>query len=192
MRNFHLKKSLNFSLDLWTEIFKEDYQIDSAHINRIKGYALAREALLELLKDQNIHLGPKDLKLRHYHSLLNVDHYTLSLGHTSLMGAAFLISKEKYRSVGIDLERNNRIVKDAIYNKMKHPQDEIIHPLQLWTLKEACFKALMNTEKFEKNIEFNSIQILANQTWLHSSGESGGWESFSEDDHMISLAWIKA
>lgn len=165
---------------------------ENIHSDRIKGFLLSREALLECLKENSHHLTPIQLELSGFSALKQLPQYTLSLSHTKTHGAALIADRQSFRSVGIDIEHEERPVKDSIAQRVSHPHDTKLRNIELWCLKEAVFKTLMNTGNFEKPVEFSSIE-LGDRTWSHSpSGLKGEWELHYVKPVVIALAFLKS
>lgn len=164
---------------------------ESVHAKRKQGFQLAREALRLALRERGIEAPIEELKLNRFDSLVHFPDFTLSLSHTPKLGAAILGARNLYRSLGIDIEDKNRQVKEMIIERIAHPEDLGLRNLELWCLKEAAFKAAMNTGLFDKPIEFSSLRIQ-DQTWSHSpSNLTGEWRLEEYKDHLVALAWIK-
>lgn len=175
----------------WDALVLESLGTD-VHPHRVKGFLLAREALLEAFKVFGKDLTPSKLKLQNYHQTKSFPEFTLSLSHSKEMGAAILASRTDFISVGIDIENEQRIVKDSIWSRVSHPQDVSLRKIELWCLKEAAFKALMNTGNFPLPIEFSSIEIQ-NHKFSHSPSKiSGEWELNIEHGHIIATASVRA
>jgi phosphopantetheinyl transferase (holo-ACP synthase) len=190
MLTFRLKNSLIPSeADSWKQLVTQSLGED-VHPKRALGFCLAREALRECLGALNIHLGVKDLVLKGFGQVTGVDAVQLSLSHSSDFGAAVVADASKIISVGIDLEPLSRVVKPLILARVSHPQDLDLSPLSIWALKEAIFKCLMNTHKFEQPLEFSSIRI-GDQSWSQESGLAGDWKLVQEQGQLVALAWIK-
>lgn len=106
----------------------------------------SREALATLLKQEMISVInlKSDLELINYQNLKNFPDYVLSLSHTRGAGAAVLAKKTDYKSLGIDIEWSDRHLKDEASRFYRHPDDSPFYQdkLELWTMKEAAFKAL--------------------------------------------------
>lgn len=191
MLTFYLKSSLSpYEADSWKQLVTASLGED-VHPKRALGFCLAREALRECLKELNIQLGVKDLVLKGFGQVEGMDSLQVSLSHSSEFGAAVVADASKIVSVGIDLEPLSRVVKPLILARVSHPQDLDLSPLSIWALKEAIFKCLMNTHKFEHPIEFSSIRI-GDQTWLQEmSGITGEWKLEQEQGQLVALAWIR-
>ena len=96
-----------------------------------------------------------------------------------------------FRSVGIDIEREDRVVKDSIRERIAHKDDANFRNIEQWCLKEAAFKALMNTEQFEKPVEFSSI-CIGKESWSHSpSGLKGKWEMETIKLFVVARAFLQ-
>lgn len=105
----------------------------------------SREALAHLLKQENIFITDlkRDLELVNYQNLKNYPNYVLSLSHTRGAGAAILAKKAEIASLGIDIEWSDRHLKDEAARFYKNPEDSVYeNKIELWTMKEAAFKAL--------------------------------------------------
>jgi phosphopantetheinyl transferase (holo-ACP synthase) len=175
MLTFRLKNSLIPSeADSWKQLVTQSLGED-VHPKRALGFCLAREALRECLG---------------FGQVTGVDAVQLSLSHSSDFGAAVVADASKIISVGIDLEPLSRVVKPLILARVSHPQDLDLSPLSIWALKEAIFKCLMNTHKFEQPLEFSSIRI-GDQSWSQESGLAGDWKLVQEQGQLVALAWIK-
>lgn len=165
---------------------------DEVHSDRKNGFLLSREALLLTLKELQNSVNISDLTLDGYSTLPSFPQYTVSLSHTKECGAALLADRQTFRSVGIDIEQEERPVKDSIVERVSNPHDTSLRNIELWCLKEAAFKALMNSGVFEKPIEFSSIEI-GDQTWSHSpSGLKGEWELEVVKPFVIAKAFLRA
>lgn len=106
----------------------------------------SREALARLLLNQaeiKITDLKGELELINYQNLKNFPDYVLSLSHTKGAGAAVLAKKSEVRSLGIDIEWSDRNLKDEAARFYKNAQDSVYeNKIELWTMKEAAFKAL--------------------------------------------------
>jgi 4'-phosphopantetheinyl transferase EntD len=192
MLNWNLQNTLpNPINDEWDLLVKSCLG-DGAHPNRIKGFILSRLALQECLKTAGVHLKISELLLVHHRELLASAQFTISLSHTSQVGAALIDLKEKFISVGIDIEHEEREVKGDVLKRISHPEDLDLKKIELWCLKEAAFKALMNTGRFEKPVEFSSIHIQE-KNWLHvTSGIEGHWRLQSKESMLVALTGVRS
>lgn len=161
------------------------------HSDRKMGFLLSREALKSALFDLGFSPSISQLTLVNYHEVVGFPQLTISLSHTKKCGAAVIAERKKFRSLGIDIEEETRIVKDSIRERISHPSDINLRNIEIWCIKEAVFKALMNTDQFPKPIEFSSIQIQ-NGTWIHSPSQlSGEWLLQNVTPFVMALAFLK-
>jgi phosphopantetheinyl transferase (holo-ACP synthase) len=175
----------------WSELVEKELG-EKVHPGRALGYCLARVALRLCLKEKNLSLPISEMRLQSYNALSGVTSLTISLSHTPLWGAAVVGEVSEFQSVGIDIEPKSRVVKPTIIERVSHPADAVMESIQLWSLKEASFKALMNTQKFSVPQDFSDIQIKSNGKWEHSvSGTVGEWSVFEEQELIVALAWIR-
>jgi phosphopantetheinyl transferase (holo-ACP synthase) len=164
---------------------------EGIHVQRELGFCLAREALKACFLQRGIQLEIPDLLLEKFSAVKGQSSLTISLSHAKDWGAAVVASTKEVISVGIDIEPKDRVVKPIILERISHPEDSPLPPLMLWSLKEASFKALINTGKFEKPVEFSGLKITQGQ-WLHEASQiHGEWKVDEEQGLIIALAWIK-
>jgi len=176
MHTWNLSKSLSKPNDPeWEMLIKFSLPAD-VHSDRKNGFLLSRQALIYALKEQGLEISAGALLLDSHSQIRNLPQFTISLSHTKVAGAALVADRKTYLSVGIDIEQEERVVKDSIRDRIAHPSDKNLRNIELWCLKEAVFKTLMNTGKFEKPLEFSSI-LIEDKKWAHSpSGLEGEWE----------------
>jgi phosphopantetheinyl transferase (holo-ACP synthase) len=116
------------------------------HISEtLDAFTNSREALRYLLGNagHSVRDLKEDLELLNYQELKKYPNYLTSLSHTKGAGAALLVNKSDYLSAGIDIEWGEREMKSGTEKFFRHPQDsDYPNNLELWTMKEAAFKAL--------------------------------------------------
>jgi 4'-phosphopantetheinyl transferase EntD len=191
MKIWKLVKTLSNPKDPQWELLIKLTLGDEVHSDRKKGFLLSREALIEALKTNHVSANISELALDSHSTLTHFPQFTISLSHTKECGASLVADRQTFRSVGIDIEHEERVVKDSIFDRISHPQDRKLRNIELWCLKEAAFKALMNSGNFEKPIEFSSIEI-GNDIWTHSpSGLKGEWEMDFVKPFVIARAFLK-
>lgn len=186
-----MTKTLNAKdIPLWEALANLELG-ENIHPGRKRGYFLAREAMRSLFRNEGIDVPINELRLVQHKELIAHPDYTISLSHTPTWGAAILGNKKTYRSIGVDIESQTRIVKEMIKERIAHPEDIKLTNLELWCLKEASFKAIMNTGLFDRPFEFSDIQISSN-TWSYSPANlAGEWALETKHEHLVARAWIK-
>jgi 4'-phosphopantetheinyl transferase EntD len=190
MSTWQICTDLKYPLDEnWQELVTSTF--DSAlHPDRLRGFLLSREALLHCLQELGHTPSPLQLLLSNERALLAFPHYAISLSHCKVAGAALVVEKNKFKSVGIDIEQETREVKDNIFNRISHAQDESLRKIELWCLKEAVFKSLMNSGKFSVPLEFSSLQVSSTQ-WSHAeSGQRGICELENHQGLIMAKAYL--
>lgn len=191
MLTYRLVNNLKISEDSeWRALALE--QLGSkVHPSRQRGFCLARSALRDCFQELGYEIPLSELVIENYKTLKAQPGFTLSLTHSHEWGAALVGNLKEYVSVGIDVEARSRTVKPAILERVSHPLDHALLPIEIWALKEAAFKTLMNTGKFSQNEEFSSIQIT-DGFWLHSpSNTKGEWKLGPHHDLVVATAWIR-
>lgn len=192
MLTWNLTKTLSKPNDPEWEMLIKFSLPDDVHSDRKNGFLLSRQALISALKDQGLEISAGALQLVTHSQIRDLPQFTISLSHTKIAGAALVADRKNYRSVGIDIEQEERIVKDSIRDRIAHPDDKNLRNIELWCLKEAAFKTLMNTQKFEKLLEFSSI-CIGEKKWTHSpSGLEGEWELEFIKPFVIAKAFLPA
>lgn len=191
MLHFKIKSSYSqIDNGEWENLITSDLG-NSINSERKKEYIFAREALRIIFDSINRPLRISNLVLKGHHHLEGYPEYTISLTHTKEAGAAVVGLRSEYVSVGIDIENKNRVVKTAIIERISHPCDEKLESIEIWCLKEAIFKCLMNTDQFDRPFEFSEIQIQK-KYWNHPpSGLRGEWLLEIKDDLVLAVAFLK-
>lgn len=191
MTTFKLSKTLTKPDDPEWDLLIKLTLPDDVHSDRKNGFLLSRDALKNALKEYGLDITPGALKLKDYSGIEAFPQFTISLSHTKDCGAALVADRKTFRSVGVDIEHEARVVKDSIRERIAHEQDENLRNIEIWCLKEAAFKALMNTQQFEKPLEFSSIRLGKNK-WFHSpSGLSGEWELEVIRPYVVAKAFLE-
>lgn len=163
-----------------------------SHPARKKSFILSREALrLTLLEMGETPLVPQ-LKLQNFCLLNSWPDYLVSLSHTRLAGAAVLVDRRVFVSAGIDIELQNREVSEAVARKITGPEDLPLRKIELWCLKEAAYKCLMNTGKVSAAVRFSQIEIRRNAWFYPPKNLSGQWELTQAEGHIVALAFMLA
>lgn len=124
--------------------------------------ALAHCFLEEAVKTSMETITHEDLLIEKHHHLLHHPDLLVSLSHTRGAAAAILAPKsDELLSVGIDVERADRTIKEGVLEKYDHPDDHGLNPLELWCAKEAAFKAASFYWKKEKTFILKDISVTS-------------------------------
>jgi hypothetical protein len=159
------------------------------HSDRLSGFLLSREALRLCLEARGVSALPRTLTLKCFDELDHYSDFTISLSHTAACGAALIADRQTYRAIGIDVEHDERVVKENIRERIAHTKDIQLKNIELWCLKEAVFKVLMNAQTSDRPVEFSSIRI-GDQRWFHTpSGSEGVWELERIKPYVVARAW---
>ena len=105
-------------------------------------YYTSRKALLWCLAQQGIPAQIEHLDIVNHHHLANYPQILVSLAHTDCYGAAVIGQQHEYRSLGIDIELQSRLLKPETQKMFVNRDDDFDQLLPLWCQKEAAFKAL--------------------------------------------------
>lgn len=191
MFNWKLTSNLtNPESSEWEELSKKCLG-NEVHADRKMGFLLSRNALQMSLKEMGFEVSIPELVLMNHDKVVNFPQLTISLSHTKDCGAALIAERKVFRSVGIDIEEETRTVKESIKQRISHPSDISLRNIELWCVKEAVFKSIMNTGLFEKPIEFGSIELKTGE-WIHSpTGLKGTWETKLASPYLVAFAFLK-
>jgi len=175
--------------EFWNQLIHEQLG-PHVHSDRKLAFIRSREALLQCFAEIGQNIRIDQLELESFSQLKAFKQYNFSLSHNKEWGAALLAATSDYLSVGIDIEEQTRELKKSILKRISHPKDLNLSPIIIWSIKEAAFKALMNSQKFVKPVDFNSIQIMPDGFVHQSSGIKGKWEQIPHHSLVIIQAWI--
>jgi 4'-phosphopantetheinyl transferase EntD len=118
-----------------------DEKKKTTHPQRVKDFFCSRMALMQLIKCDKF----DSLKLNSNWELDQFPDLKISLSHTKNRGVAIF---SKQVNVGIDIESKMRIInpktKKFFINEHDHTGDYSL--LELWNIKEACFKCIKNKD----------------------------------------------
>ncbi len=192
MFEWKLTKNLTNPLDPEWDALANSALGSSAHPDRKMSFLLSREALKMGLKSFGFDPPIQGLKLSHFHQIISYPDLTISLSHTKECGVALIGARKDFHALGIDVEHEERQVKDHILERISNPHDvDSLRKIEIWCLKEACFKALMNSGNFSVPVEFNSIQ-LASDRWVHPpSNLEGEWRIERIKPFVVAMAFLK-
>jgi 4'-phosphopantetheinyl transferase EntD len=190
MPHFHLTRILSEPSDpAWQELAHSALG-EKVHEERKRGFLLARQALMFCLNDFGLGLEIPQLRFRNFHELQNLPQFTISLSHTKEAGAALVSLVTEHRALGIDIEHEERPVKQMIMERISHPEDLKLRNIELWCLKEAVFKTLMNTDQFPEPVAFASLKI-ENGKWFHAPSQlEGTWELDVMNSFVVAKAFL--
>lgn len=130
----------------------------------LKNFYLARKALLKVGHDQfGLNQDFRNVIIVNHHYLANSPQKNVSLSHTDGCAAAVMSTLSDHRSIGIDLELVDRkIPKNSQKYFRTNKDSKDWSDLELWVLKEACFKCiqpLWKRLKLKSNLVLNDIAI---------------------------------
>lgn len=100
------------------------------------------------------------------------------------------INSNSYRAIGIDLEFNknrNPKLKEFIYNK-KDRIDEKLSLIDMWTIKEASFKAISNLGL--NIILLNEVEIDYINSKFYFNNIEGFFQLNSDNKSSITIAYL--
>lgn len=178
-----------------TELFKSWHvlalsRMGDVHANRRQEWALARAALSLAFSKHGVSLRPEHCVFKGHHELNQYPQWRFSLSHTKNAAGAWLAPTNSVRGLGLDIEYNDRKVSASVKARLAHSEDMALSTLELWSLKEAAYKAL--PAMAQENIWLNRIKVTPGQFELTGSPFRGFWETASDGKLLVSKAWLSA
>lgn len=162
---------------------------EQTHPERAQSFLLSRFALkMAMEKVLGREVFPDELGLKNHHQIEAYPKLFVSLSHTKDAACAWVREQSGH---GIDLERLDRPLKDAIWERVHHSEDEAsLSRIELWCLKEAAFKALFNAHHINGPIAFKEIQFKKDGVW-HWKAVTGHYLTSIEDNQwQLARAWF--
>jgi len=121
----------------WSNIFIPEH----LHPNLSLQKKAARLALYDALMEMGKKVKFEHMEIINHHYVVNVPGTLVSLSHTKDMAVAIIAKQGEIFSIGVDIERVDRPLKAELVSKFKNEKDDqTLSDLELWVLKEACFK----------------------------------------------------
>ena len=151
----------------------------------------SRGALVTCLQEAGLTITSFDqLEITNHHYLTLFKNFKVSLSHHKKMGAAITSNDPKVLSIGIDIEDQNREVKEGTTKYFHHPKDDFETPyLKKWVAKEAIFKAVFPLWNNERPLVLTDFWISKN-TFGTSDQELGKIEWFLEKELLGAKAFL--
>lgn len=163
-------------------------RMGDVHANRRQEWALARAALSLAFSKHGVSLRPEHCVFKGHHELTQFPQWRFSLSHTKDAAAAWLAPTNTVRGLGLDIEYKDRKVSASVKARLAHPEDMPLPTLELWSLKEAAYKAI--PAMAQENIWLNRIKISPGQFELTDSPFRGQWETSLDGELLVSKAWL--
>lgn len=161
--------------------------IKSLGEKRIREYAASRHSLAQVSGIHEI----SELEIENHHHLKHHPDLIVSLSHTRGISAA--ICSKQHHSVGIDIEHMDRKFKSETAKFFKTSKDDDMNLLQLWSVKEAAFKAV---DPMGFRLENKTILVLKDLVVKKQKIELAGkpiasWLCQKHDGLITSVAWLE-
>lgn len=153
---------------------------------RIREYAASRKALSLACSIYEI----DQLEIEAHHHLKNHPHIKVSLSHTRGLSAA--VASKELVSVGVDVEFIDREFNHKTSKFFLRDDDLEMPLLELWTIKEAAFKAIdpMGLKASDKDILVLKDLRVKDQSIELEGKEASKWLLQKHDGVMTAVSWI--
>lgn len=151
------------------------------HVNRRREWVNGRVALTLAFERFGIRLTPEE-EFSGYQRLVKFPDFSFSLSHTEGFAGALLIDQRA--SLGLDLEKKDRVVDPRIRERFSHPEDAPLSPILLWAAKEAAYKSL--PADVQSKLWLQSIRI--GESDFSGTGFHGHWEQVAHPELVVVTA----
>jgi 4'-phosphopantetheinyl transferase EntD len=172
--------------------FNLPYPDDQAQTAIRKGhFQNSRLALSECLKGHGLQVEDiEDLTIRDHHCLKKDNQLLASLAHTRGAACAIVATQSfELHGIGIDCERQDRIIRHEILDKFSGELDDAETNLHLWCAKEAAFKASSYFWKLEKTFILKDI-IIKKDIFEIPGLLAGRLEHENVSDYLVTRAMV--
>jgi len=126
-----------------------------------------------------------------FHYPINFPHLSLSISHTKNIGIIALANRKDHDSIGIDIEKSDRAINPSTSKFFINSNDDQLNLLDLWTKKEAAFKAespISPSCKLLKDLSINDNQYFLKASKRHLGKVKTCLFNYEGDEFIISLA----
>lgn len=172
--------------DVWHTVAQT--RMPDFHANRKKEWALARLCLAQCFENHGIKLSPASTVFKNHHEISHLPAWRFSLSHSQDVAAAWLMPAAQIRGMGVDVEMAHRKVPPQVKARLAHKLDSKLSDIELWTLKEAAFKALPTLA--QTDIWLNRIIVRENEFELENSPFKGHCSLEKAAGLTIAKAWL--
>ena len=135
-------------------IFYKLNEIGLENSSAVDESKVVREFFSSILKENK--LCAKVKKLQYSDEIEDV---FWSISHTNGANCCGLVKNNDIpgvQSIGVDIEKADRLIPKILYDKFIHPEDYLFSPIVTWVVKEAIFKAVSKIS----NSSFDLIDIV--------------------------------
>jgi 4'-phosphopantetheinyl transferase EntD len=178
MRQLVITRVAEFPLleAIWNK--KAEATMKDLHANRKKEWVNGRVALTEAFRRLGISITPED-EFEGYQRIKRLPDFVFSISHTPGFAGA-LVMKGNFHP-GLDIEKREREVSDQILERFSHPEDEKLHPLLMWSVKEAAYKTLPS--EIQEKIWLQSIRVRDGS--FSGDGFFGSWKELAHPELVV-------
>ncbi len=132
----------------------------------------SRMAIIHALQDIGISANFSELEILNNHHLKDFPETLISISHTDDFASVYLAQTNKYKSIGIDIEKINRQMKFGANRFFDNQQDQTnLSQLEVWCVKEAAFKAI--SPLWDEQLVLSNIWIKDNKFGIETDRALG-------------------
>lgn len=160
--------------------------------NRNASYFSARECLSKIFKYEKLsQKNFNEIEVTDFHKEANHPSVTISLAHTKTYAIATVAYNNQFKGLGVDIEHQERKIKDDSLKYFKNDFDITeLSTLELWCVKEACFKALSNSGQEVKLLK--EVIIHKDMFYLENKKDTifAQFQIIKINEHIIVIAYV--
>lgn len=162
-------------------------RLNGAHVDRKNEWTFSREVLRRAFENAGVKFDLSLFDTENKQKLEGLDEWSFSVSHTDGISVAWVAKSSDVLGLGVDVELSGRTLSRAASERLVNSSDTIAPGIELWSVKEAAYKAFYLTGLQEK---LSIKDIVINQGTFSALGVSGFWQQSYKDRYLISFAWI--
>ena len=135
-----------------------------------------------------VRLDPAAASFFGHQQIVGLNQWRFSISHTLGAALVWLGPAEACLGLGVDLERSDRLIEDRVMQRIHDPLDPSLTAVELWSAKEAAFKAVPQAE--QAGLTVSKISLTEKTFRVEGSRLEGQWKQRTSSGYVSSFAWI--
>lgn len=163
-------------------------ELRAAHPDRVLGWLTSRVALARAFALVGVRLDPAAASFFGHQQIVGLNQWRFSISHTLGAALVWLGPAEACLGLGVDLELGDWLIEDRVMQRIYYPSDPILTAVELWSAKEAAFKAVPQAEQGELTV--SKISLTEKTFSVQGSRLEGQWKQRTSNGYVSSFAWV--
>lgn len=170
--------------DAWLEALPSS--IASASRERKAEWIAGRLAVQRALAKGGTEVSPMDFAGGSHRQVRGHNEWRFSISHTRDWAFAWVTRESA--CIGVDIEDLDRKISSGVEAKFRRGDDLSLDAIRLWSVKEACFKAVPDSQQTE--LVVSKIVIGENRFMVPERNLRGHWYQDTFGELVRSFAWV--